>query len=368
MKIAIDVREATGKPAGKGRYVLELVQALARLNSKHQFYLYASTSFDWGLPDNFHARVLAPDGLNWHRRLAQECRREGIDVYLATLSYLGAIFAQVPSVLVIHDLAVFQRQFKSRAKSKLVERLTLRPALKKAAKIIAVSHFTASELGRYAPRVKNKLSVVPLAASEAYRVRTSGEYATRLQGKFGLKNKGYILFTGTIEPRKNIETLLAAYARLPMALRSRYPLVIAGRRGWDYEPVFATLEALGLGNQVKFLDYVANEDLPLLFNGAALFAFPSFYEGFGLPVLEAMQSGLPVVTSNAGTLLEVGGQAALTSEPTDEVKMADNIRRVLEDEPLRAELIQKSLGQARQFSWEKTARQTLEVLESLKRA
>lgn len=365
MRIAIDIREAVGKRAGKGRYVFELVNALARLESPHDFHLYSSTPFTWQLPANFHARVIAHEGLGWHRRLAKECVKDQIDVYLATLSYLGVIFAQVPSVLVVHDLAVFQRHFKSRAKSRLVERLTLRPALKKAARVIAVSQFTAMELGRYVPGAKDKTVVVPLAASDAYQGRPSKDYAEVLQQKFELTDKNYILFTGTIEPRKNIETLIKAYAGLPEELRRRYPLVIAGKRGWDYDPVFDTVAQLNLTERVKFLDYVSDEDLPSLFNGATLFAFPSFYEGFGLPVLEAMQSGLPVVTSNADMLLEVSGTAGLTSDPTDVTAMTANIRRVLEDDKLRAELSLKSLKQASQFSWEKAARETLKVLESL---
>ncbi|MOA25446.1 D-inositol 3-phosphate glycosyltransferase [compost metagenome] len=172
---------------------------------------------------------------------------------------------------------------------------------------------------------------------------------------------GYSLYVGTIEPRKNIETLLDAYERLPLALRRRWPLILTGYKGWRSEEIHGRIEDAQRAGWARYLGFVPGEDLPLLFAGARLFAFPSLYEGFGLPVLEALSSGVPVVCSNSSSLPEVAGEAALMSEPLDVETLTANLQRGLEDDAWRTMAIASGLRHAATFSWERCARQTIEV-------
>ncbi|MFQ5811568.1 MAG: glycosyltransferase family 4 protein, partial [Anaerolineae bacterium] len=174
----------------------------------------------------------------------------------------------------------------------------------------------------------------------------------------------YILFVGTLQPRKNLTRLIEAFSNLQYPI-SNIQLVIAGKRGWLYEKIFRRVEELNLEGTVLFPGYIAAEDLPALLYGARLFVFPSLYEGFGLPVLEALACGTPVVCSNASSLPEVAGDAALLVDPLDVEGLAAAMERVLGDEELRAELIERGFEQARKFSWERCARETLDVLESI---
>jgi glycosyltransferase involved in cell wall biosynthesis len=173
----------------------------------------------------------------------------------------------------------------------------------------------------------------------------------------------YILYVGVLEPRKNIPRLIAAFARIA----ERVPelvLAIGGKRGWLYDQVFAQVQRSGLAERVRFLGYVPHEDLPALYTGARIFAYPSYHEGFGLPVLEAMRCGAAVVTSNVSSLPEVAGDAALQVAPEDEVALADALLRLATDETLRALLSRRARARAEEFSWERCARETLRVYEA----
>jgi glycosyltransferase involved in cell wall biosynthesis len=179
----------------------------------------------------------------------------------------------------------------------------------------------------------------------------------------GLQSGGYTLFVGTIEPRKNIETLLDAYSRLPWTLRKRWPLILTGYQGWRSDLIHQKLESARREGWAHYLGFVPSEDLPLLFAGARLFAFPSLYEGFGLPVLEAMSSGIPVVCSNSSSLPEVAGEAALMCAPMDVDELTCLLERGLTDEVWREAAVIKGLQHAQGFSWERCAAETLQVYQ-----
>jgi glycosyltransferase involved in cell wall biosynthesis len=184
-----------------------------------------------------------------------------------------------------------------------------------------------------------------------------------VKARYGIAGD-YALFVGTLQPRKNLIRLIEAFSNFRFPI-SDFRLVIAGKKGWLYQEIFRWVEELGLEKKVVFTGYVPEGDLPVLLSGARLFVFPSLYEGFGLPVLEAMACGTPVVCSNASSLPEVAGDAAVLVDPQDVEGLAAAMERVLGDEELRAELIVRGFEQARKFSWERCARETLDVLESV---
>jgi glycosyltransferase involved in cell wall biosynthesis len=178
--------------------------------------------------------------------------------------------------------------------------------------------------------------------------------------------KRYLLFVGTLEPRKNLTTLLKAYAMLRAERQhEEVKLVVVGRKGWLYDEVFETVQTLALHQDVLFTDFVDDEDLPDLYRGALLLVLPSLYEGFGLPILEAMASGVPVIASNTSSMPEVAGEAALLIDPRNPQAIAEGIAQVLADEQLRQTLTQRGLARARCFTWESAAHKTLGLYAAL---
>jgi glycosyltransferase involved in cell wall biosynthesis len=184
-----------------------------------------------------------------------------------------------------------------------------------------------------------------------------------LNKKFSIAGK-YVLFVGTLQPRKNIVRLTEAFSKLE---EKDLNLVVVGKKGWQYEEILDAPKKYNVEKKVLFLDSVSDSDLFSLYKNAQCFVLPSLYEGFGLPILEAMQYGCPVITSNVSSLPEAGGDAALYFDPLNIEDMAQKIKMVLTDTNLREEMIKKGYNQIKKFSWEKTAKETLEVLESLKK-
>jgi len=259
------------------------------------------------------------------------------------------------SVVTVHDLGYIYHPQAHRAFDRLYLDLSTRFNVSVASQVIADSEATKNDLiQRY--RVPEERITVVYPGCNLEPVDNGWE---RVRERYRLPDR-YILHLGTLHPRKNILRLLEAFA----SLARDYPnlhLVLAGKRGWLYEEIINKAE--GLGGRVHFPGYIAPEDLPLLLRRAHLFILPSLYEGFGFPILEAMAAGTPVVCSNASALPEVAGDAALLFDPHDVEAMGETTRRVLEDEALRAELVERGLERAKIFSWERCARETLRVLE-----
>ncbi|MFA5927105.1 MAG: glycosyltransferase family 1 protein [Patescibacteria group bacterium] len=360
MKFAIDVREVGEMRAGKGYYVFELVNHLAQIDHENEYVLYTNKSFLWQLPKNFSLKVVLGRSIMWHKRLASQMEKDSINAFLSTLSYLSALFSSVPTVLVVHDLAVFYAPIKSKRKSVIAEKLTLNRAAKRAERIIAVSETTKSELNRFNPSFGDKTVVAPNAVSDRFCVASREEVSSFIRSR-GLPDK-YILFVGTLEPRKGISALIGAYAQLDQEIQEEYRLIIAGKKGWYYEEIFDLVGKLGLKERVGFPGYIAEDDLPLLYNGASLFVFPSVYEGFGLPVLEAMKCGTPTITSDAPALVEVGDGAALSVHVGDVSGLATQMQKVLTDSVLSRLMVEKGLEIVKKYDWKKSAKITLDTL------
>jgi glycosyltransferase involved in cell wall biosynthesis len=268
------------------------------------------------------------------------------------------------SVATFHDLSIFTHaQYHSPERVRFMLR-ELNLTLKRASFLITDSEYTRQELSAYFGYPLDRIRAIPLACTDAFHSRVAAETSPILL-RYGLKHQSYTLFAGTIEPRKNIDTLLDVYAALPEVTRHQWPLVLAGYRGWQSEDLHARIKVAVSEGWLYYLGYVASDDLPYLFAGARLFVFPSFYEGFGLPVLEAMSSGVPVVCSNSSSLPEVVGDAAAMCDAKDVRALHSLIEIGLNDALWRKQAIEKGLLQAKKFSWKKCAEQTVGVYREL---
>jgi len=384
MKVIISVDSIKFPLTGIGRYTYELVSRL-QLNQDLDLLLFTGGKFTHTLPslteDALTIGQPASGIKNWlYSRLRK--RDLAIDVFhalnayraqLKLKSHKNAVYHgpnfylpkfEGPSVATFHDLSILTLpQYHPPERVRFMSR-EFKLSLKRASMLLTISEFTKNEITRVLGYPADKIRVIPLACSSTFYPRGPLETDQVLK-KLGLVYEGYTLFTGTVEPRKNIDTLLDAYSALPFAIRSRWPLVIAGYSGWLSEKIHARIEAAERAGWARYLGFVANEDLPHLYAGARLFAFPSHFEGFGLPVLEAMASGVPVVCSNSSSLPEVSGDAALTCEPDDTALLQQLIARGLQDDAWRADAISKGLHQAAGFSWEKCAAETAAVYREL---
>lgn len=265
-----------------------------------------------------------------------------------------------PCVATFHDLSMFRHaEFhpESRVRYMAAE---LPAAIKRADLLITDCEFIRQEVIAYTGFSPSKVHSVPLAASPDFHPR-SGRDCEPLMRRFGLTYGGYTLFAGTIEPRKNVGGLLDAYEKLPASLRRLYPLVLAGYKGWKSEALHDRLAKAESAGWLKYLGFVSDADLPLLFSAARAFAFPSFYEGFGLPVVEAMASGVPVVCSNASSLPEASGGHALSCDPENIDVFALLLARALEDLAWRKYAIVMGRSHAASFSWQRVVDETLQV-------
>lgn len=254
------------------------------------------------------------------------------------------------SVATIHDLShVCFPQFHPAARVDYLNR-ALPATLRQADFLITDAESVRLEVMRHFGWPADRIAAVPLGVSQAFRPRAGAELWPVLH-RYGLQAGGYTLYVGTIEPRKNLGSLLSAYEALPASVRQRWPLVLAGARGWHSEALHDRIGRAAAAGWVRYLDYVFQDDLPFLYAGARLFAYPSLYEGFGLPPLEAMASGVPVLTSNVASLPEVVGAAALMVEPQDVPAMSAALARGLEDDAWRALAAAIGLERAAALTW-----------------
>ncbi|GMV28091.1 MAG: hypothetical protein AMXMBFR59_02160 [Rhodanobacteraceae bacterium] len=265
-----------------------------------------------------------------------------------------------PSVATVHDISYLRYpQFHPVERVRFLER-HLPATLARADAVIVDSVYVRDELVDVLGVDATKLHVVPLGVDAAFRPHDEAAAAAALAAH-GLRWRGFLLVVATQEPRKNLERLVEAYAGLPDAVRVRLPLAVVGARGWLDAALARRIEPLERRGEIRRLGFVADADLPAIYASAAGFAFPSLYEGFGLPLLEAMASGIPVLTSNAASMPEVVGKAALCIDPLDVGAIRDGLRRIVEDEAWRAKAVPAGLAQAAGYTWSRTVAATLDV-------
>lgn len=258
-----------------------------------------------------------------------------------------------PIVTTVHDLSVLRHpQWHPADRVRWYER-DFFSSLPRTHRFVTVSAFTKQEITELAGIAPDRIDVIPLAPRTTFRPLTTSQWRSELS-TMGFASE-YVLFVGTLEPRKNLPTVLDTYARLPSRLRAKHPLYIAGVAGWGDNRISKRIDALGIRSQVRLLGYVDECLLPSLYNGASALLWPALYEGFGLPPLEAMACGTPVVTSNCASIPEVTGDAAALADPMDVDALSSLLERVLSDADYAASMIARGMERARQFSWQQCA-------------
>ncbi len=386
-RIIIDYTPAIHQDAGIARLTREIVRAVLALGSPHEFSLFVMGRPALAVPlsnlMNTRELPLRVSRMSdrwlyrlWFRanlRAPVQLFSGSCDLYHATDFVLPPLRDGTPGVLTVHDLS-FERDPDS-APPRLIPflRRVVPDSARRAAHIIADSHATARDLTALYDIPSEKITVIHSGVDGRFTPYRDTLYMQRRRDyvlkKYGIGDAPFILTVGTMQRRKNHLRLVQAFAKLTAAHPGAQTplLVIAGGKGWLYDEVHAEVQRLGLGEQVRFIGYVEDMDLPHLYRAAAVFAFPSTYEGFGLPLLEAMASGVPVVTSNVSSLPEVVGDAGLQVDPLDVDALARALEQALNDEVWRRHCIARGLARAVQFTWQRAAEQLLAVYERVLR-
>jgi len=373
LRIAIDYTPAYEQTAGIGRYVRELVAHLAYQDDQTAYQLFVAGAKSGDLPAvpgrNFSWKT-TPVTRRWFIRLWYRLHLPvpiqwftgKIDLYHATDFMLPPIAGSIPTLLTVHDLSFVRvpetamprlKQFLDEVVPRSVERAT---------HVLADSTATKNDLIELYDTPAEKITVL-LSGVEARFRRVETGLAT-VREKYGIPPGDYILTVGTVQPRKNYARLIEALAGIH-AQGHQVHLVIAGGPGWLSDPIFDTIKATEMQKFVHLIGFVDDDDLPALYSDAACVAFPSLYEGFGFPILEGMACGTPVITSNVSSMPEAAGDAALLVDPYDVGAIADALVRLLTDEHLRQQLIERGYRRARHLTWDRSANQLKLIYQHL---
>lgn len=368
MRIAVDLSRAVNEQAGIARYTRSVVREMIKLSPSDHWDCYATymrgaegkQAVAREITSELVRQFRVPGQLKewlWTTPLSLPDQwYPGSDVLFAPSFFELPLGTHKKSVVVIHDMtaALFPEQRGRLLSARLMWYLTR--AVQKASAVICISENTRADLLRLVRLDPSKVFVTPLAVDPTFQPlkKTASTHEPKT-----------ILMVGTIEPRKNVDRVLKAYAGLPAALRAEYHLVVVGALGWNFSQVFTTLDQANLERQVTFVGHVSDDELVRRYQQAAVFVYPSLYEGFGLPPLEAMSCGVPVITSNVSSLPEVVGGAALLVDPLRVEAIRDALTTVLTKPALAAKLRAAGLVQARKFSWQQTAKQTLDIIHGV---
>lgn len=365
MKVVIDAHMIGEQETGNETYILNLIRALRTLDEKPELVVAVAH------PNEAEARLggfdsvcrpLKVSAAPWARlgwQLALACRKEKAD--LLHVTYAGPLVAPCPMISTIHDVAYLAEPSWFSPRDRLVLTAGVGATVKRCARIITVSEHAKKEIVKNLGLPPERVAVTLEAAAPHYRrlERSALDKSTTL-ARFRI-SKPYILAVGNLQPRKNLARLVEAFARTTRKSDEPCQLVLAGKAQWRESEVLDCISRAGIGQRVVFTGYVSDEDLVTLFNEALTFAYPSLYEGFGLPVIEAMACGTPVLTSRVTSLPEVAGEAALLVDPLSIDSISDGLTRLLTDPGLRSSLSEKGMARAATFSWKACAAATATV-------
>ncbi len=350
------------KRVGSSEFCFQLLNRINKIDEKNDYLIFLPQNPTADLPeetDRWKYKVIPNKRLWTIFGLTREIiKPHNLDVFFSPTHY-GPLYAPCPQIISILDVSYkhFPEMFPKKDLLKLA--LWGKYSINNAQKIITISDSSKNDIMNEYHVSADKVDVVPLGIKD---VKVSKMNKSDFIKKYDLKNP-YVLFVGTLQPRKNIEKLIEAFSLIK---DENIDLVIVGRRGWDFQKILDAPEKYGILERVKFLENVTNEDLPLFYKHAELFVLPSLYEGFGLPILEAMQYDCPVITSDVSSLPEAGGDAALYFNPNDAKDIADRIEKVLNDEKLKKQMVAKGHEQIKKFSWDKSAKEVIKIFESIK--
>jgi glycosyltransferase involved in cell wall biosynthesis len=373
--IAIDYTPAYEQGGGIGRYVRELVAALAKEDPHTLYRLFVAGTELKSLPssiaENFTWKPtrLTPRWLAriWHRAqlpIPVEVFTGKVDLFHATDFVLPPTRPKTKTLLTVHDLSFVRVPEAASPRLKAYLDSVVPRSIKRADHVLADSQATKLDLISLYNVPDEKTTVLLSGVEERFVPIGDEEVLLTTRSKYGIGKRPYVLAVGTVQPRKNYGRLIQALARL-REQGYDLSLVIAGGRGWLEDPIFETIISTNMQDYVHMIGFADDSDLPALYRAACCLAFPSLYEGFGFPILEAMASGTPVVTSNVSSLPEVAGDAALMVDPYDIDAITDSIRRLVEDATLRSHLIQTGMERVKSFTWENSARQLRQIYAKL---
>ncbi len=385
MRIGIDATPLPPNPVGAGNYIIQLVRALLTLGSEHQFVIFVQHSGYHYLKkaDDTPAQVdsapksrpvPAPEWvitsdkppalrLLWEQTvLPALASRYRLDL-LHSLHYTRPVFLPCASVVTFHDMTFFLFPQLHTLPKRLFFPVMMHLSARHAAALLANSENTRRDAMRVLKIPSQRISVTPLGIDAAFRPIDDQALLEECRQRYRLPQR-FILYVGTLEPRKNLPLLLNAYARLSQHGED-IPLVITGRPGWMYEDIFSQIKTLGIQERVQFTGYIPAQDLPIVYNLAQVFVYPSLYEGFGFPPLEAMACGTPTITTAVSAMLELVGDGALLVPAHDEAALSETMLKVLDDPKLQQELSARGCRQAAKFTWNQTAQATLRVYQQV---
>lgn len=354
MKIAIDVQTTLGQPTGFGFYVSNLTKGLNSLANGNNFVLIRPDSeTDFSTPRRFYW-----DQVTYPRK----AKAAKVDL-IHQPCFSAPLLVRCPVVITIHDIISLLYPESIPFASRMFYSKWMPLTYGKANKIITISQSTKNDIVRVLKIPEEKITVIPLAVDEKFEQPIKGEEVARVKKKYKL-SQDYILHVGTLEPRKNLQFLIDVFSEvIRKGKNSSLNLVITGKKGWYYEGLFRRARELNLEDRVIFTGYVDEADKPAIYKGAKIFAFPSVYEGFGLPPLEAMASGVPVVSSNTSSIPEVIGEAGVLLPPNDTEKWVRAITELNTNEDMRKKYIKLNKERVKNFSWIKTAKATIDVYD-----
>lgn len=372
MRIAIDCHTLEIENwAGKEQVLFNILKSLATVDKSNQYILYFRNTVALSIekPDNWRVKSFRLPTPLWQLAVLFDLFFiSKAEVLFVPCSYLlPAIKIFIPTVVMLHDLTTFLPIIKDSHKKDVIfkEKLFVRLALKKAKSVVSVSNNTKADCIKYFNISPDKIKVIyPGNKNNLYQIKNS-EAINEVLKKYNLP-QNFLLFVGTLEPRKNIINIIKAYK--DYLLENPYinfPLLLVGKKGWYYKEFFQLVKDLKLEKDVIFTGYLPEEILPCLYSRAEVFVYPSLYEGFGLPVLEAMSCGAPVITSNISSLPEVAGDAAVLVDPNsiNEIKLA--IKKITSDQLFRNSLKEKGLIQSQKFSWDIFTRELLIIFNAV---